>query len=175
MIEAEGDGRYADVLESLCIIGCQRGLARRHSLLSNHALRQSRGVTRQEWFRVPVPAPISRAFWPRSAAGSTSTRAGAVAVDLYVQEPRSGGRAWTGGDARQEADYPWDGQVKITVAVGSPIDFTLHLRVPGWCREAALLVNGEGLSGAFAARGLCARHSPGRTRMRCLRLLMNNT
>ncbi|MGE5865178.1 MAG: FAD-binding protein, partial [Rhizobacter sp.] len=33
---------------------------------------------------------------------------------------------------RQETNYPWDGQVSITLAPERRADFTLHLRIPGW-------------------------------------------
>ena len=43
----------------------------------------------------------------------------------------------------QESRYPWNGAVGLTVDVDSPTRFTLHLRVPGWCPGARLVVNGE--------------------------------
>ncbi|MBR2624966.1 MAG: glycoside hydrolase family 127 protein [Lentisphaeria bacterium] len=40
-----------------------------------------------------------------------------------------------------ESDYPWDGKVKITVK--SDGSYRLGIRVPGWCRDPQIRVNGE--------------------------------
>ena len=36
----------------------------------------------------------------------------------------------------QKTDYPWDGAVAFAVEPETPAEFTLRLRVPGWCRSA---------------------------------------
>ncbi|MBO1005120.1 glycoside hydrolase family 127 protein [Pseudogracilibacillus auburnensis] len=43
----------------------------------------------------------------------------------------------------QKTDYPWDETVSISVSPQSETEFTLALRVPGWCRKALLTINGE--------------------------------
>jgi len=54
----------------------------------------------------------------------------------------------------EETDYPFRGQVRLTVVPDSPISFCLQLRIPGWANNAAVLVNGERLAspvpGTFA-------------------------
>jgi uncharacterized protein len=39
----------------------------------------------------------------------------------------------------QETNYPWDGKIKIKVEPEKPFFFTLHLRIPGWCRSVRFL------------------------------------
>ena len=39
--------------------------------------------------------------------------------------------------------YPWSGGVEVRVGVDEPSDFTVHLRIPGWCDDAQAAVNGE--------------------------------
>ena len=41
-----------------------------------------------------------------------------------------------------ETEYPWKGQVKIRIENQEDTEFTLALRIPGWCRNYALKVNG---------------------------------
>jgi len=36
---------------------------------------------------------------------------------------------------RQETRYPWDGSVRITVALERKGEFALHVRVPGWVQN----------------------------------------
>ena len=54
-----------------------------------------------------------------------------------------------------ETDYPWNGDVKITIDESDGSDWDLALRVPGWCPGAAISVNGEAIgersfSGSYA-------------------------
>ena len=43
----------------------------------------------------------------------------------------------------QETDYPWSGDVAITIEADQPAEFELRLRVPGWVRGATLALIGE--------------------------------
>jgi DUF1680 family protein len=38
---------------------------------------------------------------------------------------------------KQATQYPWQGQVKITVQPAKPTAFELHIRIPGWCQGPA--------------------------------------
>ncbi len=53
----------------------------------------------------------------------------------------------------QETDYPWDGAVCITLneVPKKKSAFTLNFRVPEWCDNATLKVNGEAVQGTFKA------------------------
>lgn len=42
----------------------------------------------------------------------------------------------------QETEYPWDGQIRITIDECSAKEFAVHLRIPGWSAGATLAVNG---------------------------------
>ncbi|MBK8025159.1 MAG: glycoside hydrolase family 127 protein [Chloroflexi bacterium] len=42
----------------------------------------------------------------------------------------------------QDTDYPWEGQVALTVDCDSGTAFALMLRIPGWCPGATLTLNG---------------------------------
>lgn len=42
-----------------------------------------------------------------------------------------------------ETDYPWNGRIEISVAVDRTTDFSLNLRIPGWCVRYSLSVNGN--------------------------------
>jgi DUF1680 family protein len=49
----------------------------------------------------------------------------------------------TPGALKLETEYPWEGQVKITVTEGGDSPWKLALRVPGWCQDFSLKVNGQ--------------------------------
>lgn len=46
----------------------------------------------------------------------------------------------------QETVYPWDGHIRIRLEEVPEKAFSLFLRVPGWCKEASLSVNGQARS-----------------------------
>lgn len=43
----------------------------------------------------------------------------------------------------QQTDYPWDGNITITLQEVPAKDMALFLRIPGWCQQATLTVNGK--------------------------------
>lgn len=46
----------------------------------------------------------------------------------------------------QETEYPWDGNVRISLDQVPDTAFYIFLRIPGWCDEAGILINGTPLS-----------------------------
>lgn len=43
----------------------------------------------------------------------------------------------------QTCNYPWDGDISFNIKCGNGTKFTLAPRIPGWCDEYTLTVNGE--------------------------------
>jgi DUF1680 family protein len=48
-----------------------------------------------------------------------------------------------GGDLelRQVTEYPWRGEIQIVIDMAPEGELPIHLRIPGWCEEAEILVN----------------------------------
>ena len=46
----------------------------------------------------------------------------------------------------QETEYPWDGKVKILLEQVSSKGFSIFLRIPGWCDDAKVLINGNSIN-----------------------------
>jgi DUF1680 family protein len=44
---------------------------------------------------------------------------------------------------RQESDYPWNGDVKISIEKSSKQPFEIGFRIPAWAKSASIRVNGE--------------------------------
>ncbi|MHB0857377.1 MAG: glycoside hydrolase family 127 protein [Anaerolineae bacterium] len=52
--------------------------------------------------------------------------------------------------------YPWEGSVRLRLSPATALTFVLRLRIPAWCRDAALAINGQPQAltlapGAYAA------------------------
>jgi hypothetical protein len=67
-----------------------------------------------------------------------------VAVNLYTASEATLEKV---GDAtvviRQETGYPSSGQVKLSIESTKPATFPLLLRIPRWCGDATVAVNGK--------------------------------
>jgi hypothetical protein len=44
---------------------------------------------------------------------------------------------------KQITNYPFDENIKMEVNTSKPVDFPLYLRIPGWCHNAAVSINGN--------------------------------
>jgi DUF1680 family protein len=52
--------------------------------------------------------------------------------------------------------YPWDGAIQLTLTPEAPQDFALNLRIPGWCGEWMVKVNGAAVTTTPAGSGYVA-------------------
>jgi DUF1680 family protein len=43
----------------------------------------------------------------------------------------------------QQTDYPWDGRISLTLQTAPAAPFSVFLRIPGWSRNARVMVNGK--------------------------------
>lgn len=146
MVQLEGEGRYADVLEQALYNGVLSGVSLDGTrFFYENPLASSGGVGRKPWFGVACCPPNLARLLASLGQYCYSTGPSDLAVHLYVGSSvrfNPHGQAVT---LRQETEYPWDGAVRLTIATSRPVEFTLHLRVPGWCRKAEALLNGEPL------------------------------
>lgn len=100
---------------------------------------------RQKWYGCACcPPNISRLL---SSLGSYiyTSRENTVYTHLFI-----GGEATIQiGSSQvtilQKTSYPWSGGMKFLIQNVMSTEFTLAIRIPGWCREAALEVNGKSL------------------------------
>jgi len=95
------------------------------------------------WFGCACCPPNVARLFASLGEYVASTRPDGLALHLYAEGDL---RFATGGtDVRLavRTDYPWTETVAIEVNPAAPAEFTLALRVPGWCRGARVTVNGS--------------------------------
>jgi len=101
---------------------------------------------RQRWFGTACcPPNIARTFAALPGYFYSTTDAG-LWVHLYDHNTLR----WRLPDGTpltvsQSTRYPWDGRVDITVSPARECEFSLFLRIPGWCHTAALSVEDGGI------------------------------
>ena len=137
---------YVDVLEQTLYNGVLSGVSLRgdeffyvNPLESDGAFRFNHGSAgRQPWFEVSCcPTSLCR-FLPSIPGLVYAARGSTVYVNLFVT---SRGQVEVDGvriDLIQETDYPWDGDIRITVRPERPVRMRLMLRLPGWSRGQIL-------------------------------------
>lgn len=63
----------------------------------------------------------------------------------------------------QDTRYPWDSHINITLDPERPATFDLNVRIPGWCRNPTVQVNGQPVAGAVTSGTYCRIHREWRT------------
>ncbi len=144
MAQIDLDGKFTDKLETVLFNGALSGIARDGEHYFYENVLESHGQHRRwKWHYCPCcPTNIARLI---TSLGQYfySTKPGELAVHLYganVAELALGDRLLR---LRQDTSYPWDGDIRLHVSIDQPSRFIMRLRIPAWCRDASISVNGE--------------------------------
>lgn len=107
-----------------------------HNRLSNQT------ETRQPWFRTACCPPNLAKLLSGLSRYLYSSNDTTVAVHLYAPMEFSVKTAGQTVSFTENTDYPYNGSVQLTVTPEHPAEFTLCLRIPGWCPSYQILING---------------------------------
>jgi hypothetical protein len=82
--------------------------------------------------------------WPKFVQNSwAATADDGLALIAYaptvVNALRGGGQV----QITEDTSYPFEEQVRLNISVNNAVTFPLELRIPDWCRNAAITVNGQ--------------------------------
>ena len=145
MAQIELDSKFTDKLETVLYNGALSGISRDGEHYFYENVLESHGQNRRwKWHYCPCcPTNIAR-FITSLGQYFYSTKADEVAIHLYGENAAelSVGNVFL--RLTQKTQYPWNGDVKVSLGLDQPKRFTLRLRIPGWCRDAKAFVNGEG-------------------------------
>ncbi|MBQ7915925.1 MAG: glycoside hydrolase family 127 protein, partial [Firmicutes bacterium] len=104
-------------------------------------------VERQKWFGCACcPPNLARLMssLPDYAYGKRGTE---LFVHLYLGGELVTDLAGMSVKLNVKTQYPWDGSVKMMINPAEEKEWTLALRVPGWCRNFELKCNGQEVPG----------------------------
>ena len=132
-----GEARYSDLFEwqlyNAVAVGMGLG---GETYLYNNPLASRGGVTRLAWYAVPCcPSNISRT-WADLGKYIFSAGSGEIWVHQYIGN-RSTVDLGFPVDITLQSALPWQGEVNIRLELESPVEFTLHLRLPSWRQQPA--------------------------------------
>ena len=152
MLELTADAAHADVMERALYNGALAGVSLdgRKFFYGNPLACAASGRTghrgpprRQDFFGCACCPPNIARLIASVGTYACAVGDGAVYVHLYaagVARLRVGDTPVT---VCQETDYPWSGDVAVTVTPAQPADFALNLRIPDWCRTHSVRLNGK--------------------------------
>lgn len=156
MLRLEVDRTYADVMERALYNGVLSGMSldgtayfyvnplevvpeavqKRHDL--QHVV-----LSRQRWFSCACCPPNLARLLASLPSYLYSKDGETLYVHLFAESEVTAGLEKGRVVLLQKTGYPWEGDIHFEVFPETPQEFTLAVRIPGWCREAKVRVNGE--------------------------------
>ena len=107
---------------------------------------------RVDWYFCPCCPPNISRLIASIGEYSYSQAGGRIYVQLYHDNSVALDIAGQAMTLVQSTNYPWDESVKFTVETENPVDLELALRIPDWCYDFRLSINGDAQK-AVAERG----------------------
>lgn len=144
MNQFTGDSKYVDVLERSMYNGALAGVSLEGDrFFYVNPLESNGDHHRQAWYGCACcPSQISR-FLPSVGNYVYGTSGNALWVNLYIGNTTQVSLDNQEVTLKQETAYPWEGTVNLTVTSAQPLKKELRLRIPGWCKNYTLSVNGN--------------------------------
>jgi hypothetical protein len=176
MLAASGEAKFSEVMERALYNGINSGMSLdgttycyRNPLAfdpsgDSRYAEDPEGKIRNPWYDTTCCPPNLERTFAELPGYFYSTAADGVYVHLYDNSRMS----WrledgTGLRMEQKTNYPWEGEVHISVFPEAARDFTVYVRIPGWSSKNSASVNGTPLSGIEPGKYLAVRRhwSPG--------------
>ncbi|SDR22174.1 hypothetical protein SAMN05443245_3669 [Paraburkholderia fungorum] len=156
MLEADHDARYADVLERALYNTVLSGMAldgrsffyvnplevHPTSICHDHKYEHVKPV-RQRWFGCACCPPNVARLLSSLGQYVYLVDGDSIYVNLYVGGDAKLRAAATEVRLRQTGAYPWDGEVRLTLEDAGGFTGAIALRLPDWCANPEVRVNGN--------------------------------
>jgi DUF1680 family protein len=159
MLAATGEARFTDVMERALYNGINSGMSLDGTQYCyRNPLEYVPGAgrpIRSPWYdTLCCPPNLERTLAALPGYFYSTSRDG-----IYVHLYDNSALDWhlengTGIKIAQATNYPWDGNVDLTVTPTQAAEFTLYLRIPGWAATAQVSVNGQPVRGAKSGQYL---------------------
>ena len=144
MLLATGDAKYADTMELALYNAALAGISLDgKSFFYVNPLASRGGHRRQPWFDVACCPPNIARLIASLPGYIYSTSSDGVWIHLYVASEAKVNLNGNIVELNVNTNYPWDGEVKITVNPSKEDEFTVYLRIPGWSHGSKLFINGK--------------------------------
>jgi len=145
MLLVDGKTCYADLLERSLYNGFLSGVSvDGQTYFYVNPLQSRGGIERPEWYGCACcPPNVMRTIALAGHYAATVSDGGVQVHQYMTSRVDAAGEAGPQVVLSVETDYPWSGDVVITVDKTDGSAWELALRVPGWCPGATVAVSGE--------------------------------
>ncbi|HCI78357.1 MAG TPA: glycoside hydrolase family 127 protein [Ktedonobacter sp.] len=149
LLQLNGEARFADAIENVLYNGLLSGLSLdgTHYFYEN-PLADSGNHRRQPWFGTACCPPNLARLLAELPGYVYSTSDEGMWVHLYIEGsattelPNAPHQNIT---LQQKTNYPWSGDIELTLQLDEPATFSLFLRIPAWANGAHIKINGESI------------------------------
>jgi DUF1680 family protein len=170
MLAASGEAKFTDVIERALYNGINSGMSLdgkaycyRNPLAydpgnSSGDWPTEESAVRNPWYNTTCCPPNLERIFASLPGYFYSTSADGVYIHLYDNSEMN----WhlqdgTGLKISQKTNFPWSGEVTVTVSPATSSEFVVYVRIPGWSSKTGVKVNGTQVSGALAGEYLAIR------------------
>lgn len=146
MLMATGEARFTDVIETVIYNGALSGISldgKRYFYVNPLADRG--GHRRKEWFGCACCPPNIARLLASLPGYFYSTNSEGIWIHFYASSTSSIELNGRMVGLIQETRYPWEGRVKLEVNPEKSDMFSLFIRIPEWCEEVKIIVEGKEL------------------------------
>ncbi|EKQ56224.1 MULTISPECIES: beta-L-arabinofuranosidase domain-containing protein [unclassified Clostridium] len=156
MLEISPKSKYADIMEKALYNGVISGMSLDgtkffyvnplevvpESSEKDH-LRAHVKVERQKWFGCACCPPNLARLLASIGSYAYSIKENTMFMHLYMGGEITTNLSNNNVAFKVETNYPWDENVKITLNIKEEINFEVAIRIPEWCGNYNIKVNGE--------------------------------
>lgn len=147
MLLISGESRFADLLERSLYNGFLSGISldgQRYFYVN--PLLSRGGIERPEWYGCACCPPNVMRQIAMLGHYVATTNGDGLQIHQYITSQIETELAGVGAlKLRVDTDYPWDGKVSLLVEECDGSSWELAVRIPGWCLDASLKVNGQAI------------------------------
>lgn len=151
---AFGDARYVDELERVLYNAILPGVSLQgNNYFYENPLEAGPTRTRCAWHGCPCCPPMFLKIMGALPGYICAQDDGGIYVNLFVGSRAEVRLPRSKVVLRQMTRYPWDGRIKLSVEPERDTEFALNVRLPAWCGESKVQVNGQPLTAFERVRG----------------------
>ena len=146
MLMATAEAKYTDILELALYNAALAGISLdgRYFFYVNPLADRGKH-RREEWFGCACCPPNIARLLATVPGYFYSTSDKGVWVHLYAENTANIELENTSITINQYTKYPWEGEVELEVEPSKEKEFSIFVRIPGWCSEAEVFLNGKPL------------------------------
>ncbi|MEM1070249.1 MAG: beta-L-arabinofuranosidase domain-containing protein, partial [Planctomycetota bacterium] len=136
MFQLEGDAKYIDILERCLYNSFLSGVGMDgNTFFYPNKLTSVSGHRRSSWFNCACCPPNVTRFLPQIPSLMYAKSDDTLFVNLFGSNQAVVSLSGEQVELKQRSNYPWDGDIRLTVQPTKPLDFSVALRIPGWLKE----------------------------------------